>query len=199
MHLKSFPAFLCLLRLGTCTFFCEMGHERASLGMCIAQHLHVHRSAQQLPPRRAYRETRRASQLSGAFSDSERALSSMKWEMDAQACVHVCACVCARVPVCGTGMTQIRRLFWLGAPAFLHFAELFRHADARPSTAADKHCRPSGSGATISLYRPQAFFHQAGRGFSSSKNFRSSADIAPSLPGQRFSLKITGVSGHFLW
>ena len=47
--------------------------------------------------------------------------------------------------------------------------------------------------------RPQALLHQAGGGCSSSKNFRSSAVIAPSLPGQRFSPKITGVSGHFSW
>ena len=181
MHLKSPSALWCLLRLRTCTFFCEMGHEHASLGMCVALHLHVYRSAQQLPFRRAYRETRRASQLSGAFSDSERALSSMKWEMDAQACVRVCACVRARVPVCGTGMTLIRRLFWIDAPALLHFAELFRYTDARPSNVADIRCRSSGSGATISIHRPHVLSHQAG--CSCSKNFWLSADIALSLPG----------------
>ena len=48
--------------------------------------------------------------------------------MDAQACVRVCACVRARVHVCGTGMTQIRRLFWLGVSVLLLLAELFLHA-----------------------------------------------------------------------
>ena len=37
------------------------------------------------PARRAYRQTRRVSQLSGAFSDSERTLSSVRWDMDAHA------------------------------------------------------------------------------------------------------------------
>ena len=72
-------------------------------------------------------------------------------------------------------------------------------SDVRLSTGADNHCRPSGSGATISIYRLQALSDQAGGGFRSSKNFRSLEDIAPSLPCQRLSSNITGVRGHFCW
>ena len=74
-----------------------------------------------------YRETRRVSKLSGVFSDSERAFSSVKWEVDAHARVRTCACARVRVHLCGTGMTQIRRLFLLGVPVLLHFAELLRY------------------------------------------------------------------------
>ena len=49
--------------------------------------------AQQRPPQRAPREPLRSCQLSGVFSDSERALSSMRWEMDAHACVRMCTYV----------------------------------------------------------------------------------------------------------
>ena len=48
-----------------------------------------------------------------------------------------------------------------------------------------------------SAQRPQALVHQVGGGRSSSRNFRSLAEIAPSLPGQRLSPKMTGLSGHF--
>ena len=37
------------------------------------------------PGRRCYRQTRRVSQLSAAFSASERTLSSVSWDMDAHA------------------------------------------------------------------------------------------------------------------
>ena len=51
----------------------------------------------------------------------------MKGEMHAQARVRACACARARVHGCGTGMTQIRRLFWLGVSVLLLLAELFLH------------------------------------------------------------------------
>ena len=109
-----------------------------------------------------YREIRRVSQPSGAFSCLERALSSMKWEVDAQVCVRVCACVLARVPACETCKTLIRQLFCIDAPALLRFAESFRYTAARPSTGVDIHCRSSGSGATISFHRSQVLSPQAG-------------------------------------
>ena len=45
------------------------------------------------PPKELTERPEELPQLSGAFSDSERALSSVRWGMDAHACVCVCACV----------------------------------------------------------------------------------------------------------
>ena len=145
-----------------------MGHERASLWNCIAQHLDVHRSVQQLLLRRAYTGIRRASHLSGAFSESERTLPSVRWDMDAQACLRACACArrSSAMLVCiSLHDIPIQTFFHelgddLNSTAFCCRSAgssalpllSSRPTYARLLTGEEIYCRSSDSGATISLY-----------------------------------------------
>ena len=123
--LRILSELWCFVRLRTCTFFCEIGHEHASLRMCVALHLHVHRYAQQLSSRRAYIDSRRASLFSGAFLDSERTLSFVSLGMVAAVCVRVWVCGrCASVTLVCAPLHDISTQCFVQQPPLLSAASL---------------------------------------------------------------------------